>query len=150
MYRPPLIQRSPDVAPSRSARRRCAAGLTEDVYLTVLELPEAPAAPITLRVIVQPLVIWLWIGGGVMALRHAPGRVPRSAPNPIDPVSAPVAGARPAAGPPAPEREPEPEAAPGSADDGPRPAVELGGGALPIGSGEDGRPRRPARVAPPS
>ena len=44
----------------------------------------------TLRVIIEPMAVWLWIGGGVMAfgtiLAAWPGRRRR----PTDPVSAPV------------------------------------------------------------
>ena len=47
--------------------------------------------PVTLRVIIQPMALWLWIGGGVMAfgtvLAAWPGRRRR---RPTDPVSAPV------------------------------------------------------------
>ena len=66
-------------------------GLTEDVYLTVTRLPEEGSDTVTLRVIVQPMAVWLWIGGGVMAvgtvLAAWPGRRRRL---PTDPVSAPV------------------------------------------------------------
>ncbi len=43
-------------------------GPREDVFLTITQLPSEPDGRITLRVIVQPLTAWLWIGGGVMAL----------------------------------------------------------------------------------
>ena len=66
-------------------------GLTEDVYLTVTRLPDEGSDAVTLRVIIQPMVLWLWIGGGVMALGTVlaawPGRRRRQ---PTDPVSAPV------------------------------------------------------------
>jgi len=51
---------------------------------------EPAADAVLLRVIVQPMIVWLWIGGGVMAfgtiLAAWPGRRRR----PTDPVSAPV------------------------------------------------------------
>jgi cytochrome c-type biogenesis protein CcmF len=66
-------------------------GLTEDVYLTVTRLADEPGGEVTLRVIIQPMAIWLWIGGGVMAvgavLAAWPGRRRR---RPTDPVSAGV------------------------------------------------------------
>jgi cytochrome c-type biogenesis protein CcmF len=66
-------------------------GLTEDVYLTVTRLPDEGSEAATLRVIIQPMVLWLWVGGGVMAAGTAlaawPG--PRRR-RPTDPVSAPV------------------------------------------------------------
>jgi cytochrome c-type biogenesis protein CcmF len=40
----------------------------DDVYLALLDAPDAPDGPVRLRVIVSPLVLWLWIGGGVLAL----------------------------------------------------------------------------------
>ena len=47
----------------------------------------------------KPLIVWLWIGGGVMAfgtfLASIPSRVWR---RPTDPVSAPLADLRPAGG----------------------------------------------------
>jgi cytochrome c-type biogenesis protein CcmF len=66
-------------------------GLTEDVYLTVTRLPEEGSDTVTLRVIIQPMALWLWVGGGVMALGTVlaawPGRRRR---RPTDPVSAPI------------------------------------------------------------
>jgi cytochrome c-type biogenesis protein CcmF len=66
-------------------------GLAEDVYLTVTRLPDEGSTAVTLRVIVQPMALWLWVGGGVMAvgtvLAAWPGRRRR---RPTDPVSAPV------------------------------------------------------------
>jgi len=41
---------------------------TVDIALSVLALPESPGAPTTIRVTVQPLIMWLWIGGGVMVV----------------------------------------------------------------------------------
>ncbi len=66
--------------------------LRDDVYLTLEQpLPEAAGDPATLRVIVQPLVVWLWIGGALMAggsvLAAFPGRRRR---RPTDAVSAPI------------------------------------------------------------
>lgn len=62
--------------------------LTNDVMLTLLALPEGPDQPVAIRVIVQPLIIWLWIGGGVMALGTVLAAFPGRRRNPLDPVSA--------------------------------------------------------------
>ncbi|MGV3757935.1 MAG: heme lyase CcmF/NrfE family subunit, partial [Actinomycetota bacterium] len=66
-------------------------GLTEDVYLTITRLPESDGGPVTLRVIIEPMALWLWVGGGIMALGTVlaawPGRRRR---RPEDPVSAPI------------------------------------------------------------
>jgi cytochrome c-type biogenesis protein CcmF len=39
---------------------------------------------------VQPLIMWLWIGGGVMALGTLLAVFPGRRRNPLDPVSAPT------------------------------------------------------------
>jgi cytochrome c-type biogenesis protein CcmF len=41
---------------------------TTDIAMSVLALPEEPGAPATVRITVQPLIVWLWIGGGVMVV----------------------------------------------------------------------------------
>ena len=65
----------------------------EDVYLTLLRAPEDDAGEtVVIRVVVQPLVMWLWIGGGVMAVGTVLAAFPGRRRNPIDPVSAPRAG----------------------------------------------------------
>jgi cytochrome c-type biogenesis protein CcmF len=75
--------------------------LTRDVYLALLRVPDGLGADSTsadtpaegevvIRVIVQPMVVWLWIGGGVMALGTALAAFPGRRRNPVDPVSAPV------------------------------------------------------------
>ncbi|HEX4904534.1 MAG TPA: cytochrome c-type biogenesis CcmF C-terminal domain-containing protein, partial [Acidimicrobiales bacterium] len=63
-------------------------GLDEDVYLTLAVSPEREGGPAIIGVIVEPLVSWLWIGGGLMAvgtlLAVAPGGRRR---RPTDPTS---------------------------------------------------------------
>jgi cytochrome c-type biogenesis protein CcmF len=80
--------------------------MTDSTLLALLDLPagEGGASTIRVRVIVQPLIVWLWIGGGVMAVGSLLAAFPGRRRNPIDPVSAPLPDAAPA-GPP-PEREP--------------------------------------------
>ena len=67
--------------------------LRDDVYLALIDAPADPGGEIRLRVIVEPLVVWLWIGGGVIAfgsvLAAFPGRRRRG----TEPVSEPVADA---------------------------------------------------------
>jgi cytochrome c-type biogenesis protein CcmF len=65
---------------------------THDVALTLLALPEGDATAVTLRVTVQPLIVWLWIGGGIMAVGTALAAFPGRRRDPLDPVSAPLAG----------------------------------------------------------
>jgi cytochrome c-type biogenesis protein CcmF len=69
------------------------AGPTGDVYLTIAgnRPPDVGASVVQLEVFLKPLVVWLWIGGLLMALGTLfaafPGNRRR---RPIDPVSAPV------------------------------------------------------------
>lgn len=65
-------------------------GATADVYLALTGAPKGPNAEIRLRVIIQPLVLWLWIGGGVMLVGTALSLFPGRRRNPLDPVSAVV------------------------------------------------------------
>jgi cytochrome c-type biogenesis protein CcmF len=51
---------------------------------------DTPADAILLRVVVQPLIVWLWIGGGVIALGTILAAWPGRRRKPTDPVSAPV------------------------------------------------------------
>jgi cytochrome c-type biogenesis protein CcmF len=68
--------------------------LTQDVYLTLQRAPQDDAGETAaIRVIVQPMVVWLWIGGGVMALGTMLAAFPGRRRNPIDPVSAPLPAA---------------------------------------------------------
>jgi cytochrome c-type biogenesis protein CcmF len=66
-------------------------GFDEDVYLTLIISPERPGGPAVIGVIVEPLVSWLWIGGGLMAvgtlLAVWPGERRR---RPTDPASVPA------------------------------------------------------------
>jgi cytochrome c-type biogenesis protein CcmF len=63
-------------------------GLTEDIYLTLVSTPAKPGDPAVVGVVVEPLVLWVWIGGGVILtgtlLAAWPGRRRR----PTDPASA--------------------------------------------------------------
>ena len=49
-----------------------------DVYVTLVRTPESPGGRATIGVIVQPLVMWLWVGGGVMVLGTGLALVPAS------------------------------------------------------------------------
>ncbi|MFP5377547.1 MAG: heme lyase CcmF/NrfE family subunit, partial [Acidimicrobiia bacterium] len=71
-------------------------GLRNDVYLSLIATPRSDESPAVIAVIVQPLVTWLWIGGGLMVLGTAMAAVPGRRRQPTEPASAP-------AGPPAPE-----------------------------------------------
>jgi cytochrome c-type biogenesis protein CcmF len=51
-------------------------GPIEDVYLTLVSSPK-DGGRVTLGVRVNPMILWLWIGGGVMALGTILALAPR-------------------------------------------------------------------------
>jgi cytochrome c-type biogenesis protein CcmF len=63
-------------------------GFTGDVYLSLLAEPSADEA--TVRVIVMPLVAWLWVGGGLMFVGTMLAAFPGRRRDPLAPVSEPV------------------------------------------------------------
>jgi len=85
-------------------------GVREDVYLTLVSSPSG-GGRITLGVRVNTMIVWLWIGGGVMALGTVLALAPR-----LRRTSRPAPGERDA-----PEGDPEPDVAP---VDGPTDDVE--------------------------
>jgi cytochrome c-type biogenesis protein CcmF len=66
-------------------------GIDDDVYLAMTKSPDPATGAIGLRVIIQPMIVWLWVGGGVMVVGTALSLFPGRRRNPLDPVSAPVA-----------------------------------------------------------
>ena len=69
-------------------------GPFDDVYLTLVAAadPSAPDPHVVIGVIVQPLIAWLWVGGGIMALGTLLAAWPRdrrrAAEEPAEPPSA--------------------------------------------------------------
>jgi cytochrome c-type biogenesis protein CcmF len=51
-------------------------GLLRDVYLTLISSPTNDGGRVTLGVAVNPMIVWLWIGGGVIVLGTALALVP--------------------------------------------------------------------------
>ncbi len=70
--------------------------ITSDVYLTINSVPDRGGAW-TFGVVVQPMVMWLWIGGTLIVIGSVLSAIPGRRRRPTDPVSAPVAGAAPPA-----------------------------------------------------
>jgi cytochrome c-type biogenesis protein CcmF len=70
-------------------------GLVDDIYLTLEPGTAAGDSTATIRAFVKPMILWLWLGGLIMAigtlLAAFPGSRRRRA---IDPVSAPIDVAR--------------------------------------------------------
>jgi cytochrome c-type biogenesis protein CcmF len=65
-------------------------GATNDVMLSIVRAPSTDDPTLGLRVTVQPLVLWLWVGGFVMAFGTLLAVFPGRRRNPLDPVSAPA------------------------------------------------------------
>ena len=85
--RVPPVRRhdQPGRAPRRCTRRPAATWPS-----ACWRCPTANSTTVTLRVTSQPLVMWLWIGGGVIALGTALAAFPGRRRRPTQPVSAPV------------------------------------------------------------
>jgi cytochrome c-type biogenesis protein CcmF len=66
-------------------------GLLDDLYLTLSDSVRFDGTEAPVKIFIKPLVVWLWIGGMLMAvgtvLAGFPGRHRRV---PTDPVSAPI------------------------------------------------------------
>jgi cytochrome c-type biogenesis protein CcmF len=65
-------------------------GLREDVYLTLLSSPNGADKAVVLGVLIRPLVVWLWVGGAVMAVGTLMAAVPGRRRRPTAPASAPL------------------------------------------------------------
>ena len=65
-----------------------------DVALSLLDVPTGPDQPVTIRVTIQPMIMWLWIGGAIMAAGTLLAAFPRGRRRGTEPVSAPVADRR--------------------------------------------------------
>ncbi|HXX90272.1 MAG TPA: heme lyase CcmF/NrfE family subunit [Acidimicrobiales bacterium] len=61
-----------------------------DVYLTVDAIPTGAGGPVTIGVTVQPLVVWLWVGAGIVVVGALLAAVPGRRRRATDPLSAPV------------------------------------------------------------
>ncbi len=67
-------------------------GWRDDVYLTIADIPGKGSAW-QFRVVVQPLVAWLWTGGALIVIGSVLSAIPGRRRRPTDPVSAPVVDA---------------------------------------------------------
>lgn len=81
---------------------------TTDLYLSLTRPPTAEDPTISIRIVVEPMIVWLWIGGGVMLVGTALAAFPGRRRNPLDPVSA--SAAVDASGPDAPDAPVAPDA----------------------------------------
>jgi cytochrome c-type biogenesis protein CcmF len=95
-------------------------GPREDVYLALTRAPGTANPAVGLRIIVQPLVMWLWVGGAIMVLGTILALFPGRRRNPLDPVSAPLPDAANGVDPDAtadPDAAADPDATPNPEDD---------------------------------
>ena len=65
-------------------------GLIEDLYLTVVRIPDDQSGAVTIGVGINPMMLWLWLGGGLMLIGTLLALVPRTRSG----SSAPDAGGR--------------------------------------------------------
>jgi len=75
-------------------------GLRDDLYLTIANIPQSSGAATsttvwTFGVVRQPLVMWLWVGAGLIGFGSVLSAIPGRRRRPTDPVSAPVSGTAP-------------------------------------------------------
>jgi cytochrome c-type biogenesis protein CcmF len=80
---------------------------TDSLLIALLSPPSGSGGTsrVEIRVVQQPLIIWLWTGGAIMALGSLMAAFPGRRRNPTDPVSAPVGAAAAGPGP-----DPDPDA----------------------------------------
>jgi cytochrome c-type biogenesis protein CcmF len=48
----------------------------EDTYLTLADIDASPHGPATIDVVIQPMVLWLWVGGALTAFGAVLAAVP--------------------------------------------------------------------------
>jgi cytochrome c-type biogenesis protein CcmF len=80
---------------------------TEDVQLAVIALPDDTTNAATVRATVQPLIVWLWLGGLVVAVGTVLSAFPGKRRRGTEAVSAPVGDSIEVPAHTPPEREPE-------------------------------------------
>ena len=66
-------------------------GFTKDVYLTLEPGAEPGGTVAVIRVFVKPMILWLWVGGAVMAIGTVLAAFPGKRRRATDPVSALIA-----------------------------------------------------------
>jgi len=65
-------------------------GFREDLFLVLDRFEDNPDDPISLRIIVRPLISWMWVGGIMMAVGSALALFPGKRRRGTEPVSAPL------------------------------------------------------------
>jgi cytochrome c-type biogenesis protein CcmF len=88
IYRPALQQYRNASTPIGTPSVR--SGPIDDVYLTVLNAPTTPDMPARIGMLIMPFTLWLWVGGGVIAVGTLLAAWPGQRRRPTDPTSAPA------------------------------------------------------------
>ncbi len=65
-------------------------GLTKDIYLTLERAAPAGATEAQVKVFIKPMILWMWVGGGLVALGTVLAAFPGRRRSPTAPVSSPV------------------------------------------------------------
>lgn len=65
--------------------------LVKDIYLTLEPPVKVSSDAAKIKVFIKPMILWLWIGGGLMALGTLLSAFPGHRRKPTDPTSAPIA-----------------------------------------------------------
>lgn len=65
-------------------------GLMKDLYLTIEPPVNIDSDEVRIKVFIKPLILWMWIGAGLMAVGTVLAAFPGRRRRPTDPVSAPV------------------------------------------------------------
>lgn len=65
-------------------------GFTKDIYLTLEKAAPAGATEAQVKIFVKPLILWMWLGGGLMAVGTVLAAFPGKRRIPTAPTSAPV------------------------------------------------------------
>jgi cytochrome c-type biogenesis protein CcmF len=65
-------------------------GFTKDIYLTLEKAAPVGATEVQVKIFIKPLIIWMWIGGALMAIGTVLAAFPGKRRVPTAPTSAPV------------------------------------------------------------
>jgi cytochrome c-type biogenesis protein CcmF len=65
-------------------------GFTKDIYLTLEKAAPAGATEAQVKIFIKPLILWMWIGGALMAIGTVLAAFPGKRRVPTAPTSAPV------------------------------------------------------------
>jgi cytochrome c-type biogenesis protein CcmF len=68
-------------------------GPLRDIYITLASSPARGNGPVTIDVIIQPLVLWLWVGGLIVAIGSGLAAVPSRRRRGVAPAAAPAPAA---------------------------------------------------------